>query len=522
VTDPTRRIRPRTRMALVALSVGVALTLSGCVTAFFPSTDSRGGSATSTPTGEDVAENLRPFYEQQLDWAGCDDGMQCATAVAPMDWENPANGEIELHLVRKPAAGDPIGSLLINPGGPGASGFDFVADSVDFAADARLQDNFDIVGFDPRGVSRSTPVSCLTPADMDEYLYGIVDAERGSDAWIAEVTASAQKFGAACAANTGRSLEFVNTVSAARDLDLLRAVLGDEKLNYLGYSYGTFLGATYAELYPGKTGRLVLDGAIDPASSIYEVNETQAKGFESALRAYLDDCIGSRDCPFTGSTDKAMSTIGALLASVDQTPIKNADGRMLGSSSLLTAIIYPLYSPDQGWPLLSEMLASVMNGSAEYAFSFADAYNGRQEDGTYADNSTEAFSAYNCSDYTYDADPTRMAEEAAQLAKVAPVIGPYFGYGDVGCANWPYTDGAERDQIHAEGAAPTLVIGTTNDPATPYIWAQALAEQLDSGVLVTYQGEGHTAYNKGSDCVNKVVDDYLIDGTVPASDPQCS
>lgn len=516
LTVPTRR---RTRAALLALSLGLALTLSGCVTAFFPGA----GSATSTPTGEDVAGDLRPFYEQQLVWKACYDKMQCATATAPMDWENPGSGEIELDLVRKQAGGDPIGSLLVNPGGPGASGFDFVVDSVDYATDARLQANFDIVGFDPRGVNRSTPVSCLEPAEMDEYLYGIADSERGSEAWIAEVAASAQEFGAACAENTGESLEFVDTVSAARDLDVLRAVLGDAKLNYLGYSYGTFLGATYADLYPEKTGRLVLDGAIDPSSSIYEVNETQAKGFESALAAYLDDCIGAQDCPFTGSTEEGLSTIGALLASVEETPIKNTDGRMLGSNSLLTAIIYPLYVPaGGGWPVLSEMLASVMNGDAEYAFSFADAYNGREQDGTYSDNSSEAFTAYNCRDYTYNADPAHMAAEAAQLAEAAPVIGPYFGYGDIGCSNWPYPDGAPRGEIRAEGAAPILVIGTTNDPATPYLWAEALAEQLESGVLITYEGEGHTAYNKGSDCVNDVVDDYLIDGIVPSSDPLCS
>ncbi|MET4640158.1 alpha/beta hydrolase [Mycetocola sp. 2940] len=519
MTSPITPIRRRTRTVLLALSVGLALTLSGCVTAFFPGA----GSATSTPTGEDVVADLRPFYEQQLVWESCHDKMQCTTASVPMDWENPGSGEIELDLVRKQSGGDAIGSLLVNPGGPGASGFDFIADSVDYATDARLQANFDIVGFDPRGVNRSTPVSCLESAEMDDYLYGIADGERGSETWITEVTASAQEFGAACAENTGAPLEFVDTVSAARDLDVLRAVLGDAKLNYLGYSYGTFLGATYADLYPEKTGRLVLDGAIDPSSSYYEVNETQAMGFESALAAYLDDCIGARDCPFTGSTEEGMSTIAALLASVEQTPIKNIDGRMLGSNALLTAIIYPLYFPaGGGWPVLSEMLASVMNGDAEYAFTFADAYNGREEGGTYSDNSSEAFIAYNCRDYTHNADPAHMATEAAQLVEAAPVIGPYFSYGDIGCSNWPYPDGAARDEIRAEGAAPILVIGTTNDPATPYLWAEALAGQLESGVLVTYEGEGHTGYNKGSDCVNDVVDDYLIDGVVPSSDPQCS
>lgn len=517
MTSPTAT-RRRTRMALVALSAALALTLSGCVTAFFPAQRT-----TSTPTSEDVAADLRPFYEQQLVWEPCHDGMQCTTASAPMDWENPGAGDLDLALVRKQAGGDPIGSLLVNPGGPGVSGYDFIVDSVDYATDARLQANFDVVGFDPRGVGRSTAVACLEPAGKDEYLYGVAENDRGSDAWIAEITESAEAFGSACAENTGDALEFIDTISAARDLDLLRAILGDTKLNYLGYSYGTFLGATYAELYPEKTGRLVLDGAIDPSSSIYEVNETQARGFESALAAYLDDCIGSQDCPFTGSTEEGLSTIGALLASVDETPIRNTDGRMLGSSSLLTAIVYPLYVPAGGaWPQLSEMFASVMNGSAEYAFFFADAYNGREEDGTYADNSTEAFTAYNCRDYTYDADPAKMAAEAARLVEAAPVIGPYFSYGDIGCAAWPYPEGAERGEIHAEGAAPILVIGTTNDPATPYIWAKALADQLESGTLVTYEGEGHTAYNKGSDCVNDIVDDYLVDGVVPAADPQCS
>ena len=516
--SPTTPIRSRPRMALLALAVGLSLTLSGCVTAFFPAPQ-----ATSTPVAEDVAADLQPFYEQQLVWEPCNDGLQCTTATTPMDWENPADGDLELALVRKPAPGNPIGSLLINPGGPGASGFDFVAQSSAYAAGERLHANFDIVGFDPRGVGQSNPVSCLEPAEMDDYLYGVADAERGSDAWIAELAGSAEEFGAACAAKTGNSLEFMDTVSAARDLDLLRALLGDEKLNYLGYSYGTFLGATYAELYPGKTGRLVLDGAIDPSSSIYEVNETQAKGFESALAAYLDNCIGSTDCPFTGSVDEAQSMIGDLLASVDETPIRNADGRMLGANSLLTAIIYPLYvAGGGGWSQLSEMLASVMNGEAEQAFAFADSYNGRVDTGVYSDNTTEAFSAYNCRDYTYDADPKQMADDAAKLAEAAPVIGPYFGYSDIGCANWPYPDGAERDEIHAEGAAPILVIGTTNDPATPYIWAEALAEQLESGVLVSYDGEGHTAYNKGSDCVNDAVENYLIDGTVPGSDPECS
>lgn len=517
-----QRTRHRSLLAVGALAAALTMTLSGCVTAFFPQ-DAGSQTSTPAPVADDLDADLRPFYEQQLTWEDCaGDGFDCATVTAPLDWENPSDGEIELAIVRQRAlGGDPVGSLLMNPGGPGASGYDLVADSVDYAAGDALQQNFDIVGFDPRGVERSAPVSCLDDAAMDAYLYDLPENETGSDAWIAEVGASSQAFNEACAESTGDSLEFVTTVSAARDLDLLRAVLGDAKLNYLGYSYGTFLGATYAELYPDNVGRLVLDGAIDPSASISDVNRAQSMGFESALAAYLEDCLGSDDCPFTGTVDSAKQDIADLLASVQASPLPASDGRQLGSSTLLTAIIYPLYSADS-WPYLSQMFGQVMSGDPTYAFFFADQYNGRDESGNYINNQTEAFTAYNCRDYTFDADVDTMRENAEELAEAAPVIGPYMGYGDIGCSTWPYPEQAERAEIHAEGAAPIVVVGTTNDPATPYAWAEALADQLDSGVLVSYEGEGHTAYNKGSDCVNAAVEAYLVDGTVPEDGLDCS
>jgi pimeloyl-ACP methyl ester carboxylesterase len=509
----TKRTRVFTTMAA---AVAVTLGLSGCVPLFMP----QEAPATSTPTGEKVEADLDPFYSQVLDWTDCDDDMQCTTATVPLSWDDPSAGDAELALVRQPATGDRIGSLLLNPGGPGGSGYDFVKDSVDYATDDALQDRFDIVGFDPRGVGRSTPVACYDPAQMDDYLYGLTEADRGTDAWIQEQEASAAAFAAACAEKTGPLLGEVDTESAARDLDLLRAVLGDEKLNYLGFSYGTFLGATYAELFPDRVGRLVLDGALDPATSNFEVTATQAQGFESALRAYLTDCLAGTECPFTGSVDDAMATIKALLASVDASPITASDGRQLGANALLTGIIYPLYQAT-AWQYLSDMFETVLQGSADGAMQFADAYNGRNPDGTYADNSTEAFMAINCIDYAYDDDPAIMRDQAAQIEAMAPTIGTYMAYGDISCANWPYTFTGEREEINAAGAPPILVIGTTNDPATPYVWAERLAEQLDSGQLITYEGEGHTAYNKSNSCVNDAVDDYLIDGTVPASDPMC-
>ena len=505
----------------MSVAAGLVLTfgLSGCVPWFFPQQSP--STSTSTPTGEKVDGARSQFYSQVLQWKDCGSEMQCTTATAPLDWSDPGAGEISLALVRHPATGNNrIGSLLVNPGGPGGSGYDFVKDSLDYATDAKLQASFDVVGFDPRGVGRSSAVKCYEPAQMDEYLYGLGSAPRGTDAWIQELEKSAADFGAACAQNTGALLEHVDTDSAARDLDLLRAVLGDKHLSYLGYSYGTFLGATYAELFPDKVGRLVLDGAVDPSTSNLDVTRTQAQGFESALRAYLTDCLSGSECPFNGSVDDAMATIGALLDSVDVSPIASTDGRQLGSNALLTAIIYPLYQAT-AWTFLSDMFDSVMQGDAESALLFADQYNGRSTDGTYIDNATEAFIAINCTDYSYDLDPATMRAEASEIEAAAPVIGRYMTFGATGCADWPYKFTGERAEIHAVGAAPILVVGTTNDPATPYVWAQALAEQLDSGHLVTFTGEGHTAYNKSNSCVDDAVDNYLLTGTVPSEDPMC-
>jgi pimeloyl-ACP methyl ester carboxylesterase len=498
--------------------------VSGCST-WFVDRDGSGGTgrpvAESTPTGETVDEALRPFYDQVLDWSDCGDGFQCAEASSPLDWQNPAGGEVSLALVKHPASGGQrLGSLLINPGGPGGSGYDFVKDSVDYAVSDDLQAQYDVVGFDPRGVGRSSAITCLTDAEKDAYLYDIVPGARGSEQWLAASTTAATQFADKCAQKSGPLLSHVDTVSAARDLDLLRAVLGDEKLNYLGYSYGTFLGSTYADLYPEKVGRVVLDGALDPRSTNFDVTLGQAKGFEGALRSYMADCLEGTSCPFEGSVDEGMAGIGELLAQVDASPIRASDGRELGSSSLLTAIIYPLYDAT-AWEYLSDMFSDVIAGNADYAMQFADGYNGRGADGSYKDNSTEAFMAINCLDYSYTDDPAVVQKQNADLVAAAPTVGPWWSYGDISCDVWPDKTTRTPHAVTAEGAPPIIVVGTTGDPATPYAWAQGLAEQLSSGQLVTFVGEGHTAYGS-SDCVKKVVDTFLLTGTAPTSDPRCT
>ena len=499
------------RLAAAVAVVG-SLLLAGC--AAVPQR------TTSTPAPGEVQAELEPFYTQVLEWEDCEDDLQCATATAPLDWTDPARDSIELALIRHTTA-SPRGSVLVNPGGPGGSGYDFIADSLDYAVSDRLRSNFDIVGFDPRGVNRSSPVSCHNdPAELDDFIYDLVPAEFGSDQWITDVGATNTAFGAACLEHSGDLLGYVDTVSAARDLDLLRAVLGDEKLNYLGFSYGTLLGATYAELYPQNTGRLVLDGALDPTSTSFDVSLTQAEGFESAMRAFLADCDSAEDCPFTGTADDSLAKIRALLDRLDASPLRSDDGRQLGSSTMTSAIVLPLYSEDN-WPYLRQLFTTVMQGDATVAFSLADSYNGRNPDGSYIDNSLEARLAINCLDYAAQPDVAVMRAQAAELEQKAPVLGRQLAYGDLGCLGWPVQASTPRPVIDGSGAADILVVGTTNDPATPYSWAERLAEQLESGHLVSYEGEGHTAYNKSNSCVDDTVDDYFIDGTVPSTDPLC-
>lgn len=511
----------RIRHRLLAAAAGLAaasVALSGCLYSVIPERAAT-STASASPDTEGVDAELLPFYSQELTWTACGATFDCTTVTAPLDWADPGAGDIDLSVIRHRAtSGQAIGSLLTNPGGPGASGVGLIRDSLSFAVGEPLQQAYDVIGFDPRGVGESTAISCYDGADMDAYLFEIPQSPRGSQEWTAELQERNRAFGEACEANSAGILPYITTDNAARDMDLLRAVLGDTSLNYLGYSYGTFLGATYAKLFPERVGRLVLDGAIDPSVSGLDVSTTQGFGFESALRAYMTDCLTDDECPFRGTLDEAMADLGTLMASVDRTPLPNDDGRQLGADSLLTAIVAALYS-QESWPFLTSALAGVAEGNPAIAFQLADFYYART-DGVYDDNSTEAFRTYNCMDYPDDTTAEQEDAAEAELTARAPTVAPYWSGPDP-CDEWPYPPAGVRERITADGAAPIVVVGTTNDPATPYEWSVSLAEQLSSGVLVTRVGEGHTGYNKGNICVDSAVESYLLDGTVPQDGLEC-
>jgi pimeloyl-ACP methyl ester carboxylesterase len=304
-------------------------------------------------------------------------------------------------------------------------------------------------------------------------------------------------------------------------MDVLRAVLGDDRLSYLGKSYGTFLGATYAQLFPHRVGRLVLDGAIDPALTYDEISIGQAQGMEQALRAYVEDCPNRKDCPLRGSTDDGLQQVRSVVDAAEQRPLRTDDPqRPLTGSLAFYGLVAPLYE-DASWHLLDSALAAALAGDGSGLLELADLYADRQPDGTYSSNLLEAFNAVNCLDYPVDASPEAMATTAKRLEEASPTFGDSLAYGEVMCDEWPVPPVGRPGPVRAAGAPPILVVGTTGDPATPYPWAQALADELDAGRLLTWEGEGHTAYLRGSACVDAAVDAYLVDGVLPGEGATC-
>jgi pimeloyl-ACP methyl ester carboxylesterase len=513
-------MRTSRRAAAVAVLAASAMVLSGC-TLLAPLLN--GGEVTvTTHTDESVAPELEQYYKQDVTWKNCGSGSDCTTLKAPVDWDDPSGEQIELAISRHKASAQSMGSLLINPGGPGGSGFDFAQG---FFPSQGVYDNYDIIGFDPRGVGRSTPIVCFEDdADRDEMIYGTYDDPYGSEGWKAELDVRQKAWVDACEENTGELLAHIDTVSVAHDMDMIRAVLGDETINSLGYSFGTYIGTVYAELFPEKVGRMVLDGAVSPPFGTFTQLADQMAGFDSAFRAYMQWCLDSGDCPFDGPLNQALAEAHALALSVDGQGLTSSDGRELDSATVGTGIALALYNQGN-WSYISLMFQGLQDSDAEIAFLLADSYNGR-EGGGYADRSLDVYFAVTCAEGDIGTDDVDVTEGLGIMDQKGPYVGGILALDDYtllesACSQWPYPRPEFPTEFDAAGAPPILVIGTTNDPATPYASAVGLSETLESGVLITYNGEGHTVYGNGVACIDDTVDDYFVKDVVPSADPNC-
>lgn len=512
----------RLRAALVAAIASVSLTLSGCATPEPEITLPPITAPTPVATAE-VKDELKPFYSQVVDWQACGTRILCGSVLVPTNWADPGAGSLSIAVAYRAAdIAKPLGSIIFNPGGPGASGYDWIVNSVDYLGTKNLRSKFNIVGFDPRGVGKSEPrVKCFNAKKTDELLYEDNGFPLGSPQDIAASKKLLGEFATACLKNTGPAMAYLDTVSAAKDMDVIRAVMGSSQLDYLGFSYGSLLGQTYAALFPKKVNRMVIDGVIDPTVTDAEQSVLQLKGFDLALRNYLADCLSTADCPFQGSVSQALTKIKSLLRSLETSPIPTKDGRLLNAWSANTGLIMPLYS-ESYWPQLSQAFAEAFDGDGTTFIELADTYNDRDPSGKYLTNLMEANIAISCLDSRQPSTASDMAKQNSRMLAASPTLGRYWQFGALTCEQWPFPVVTHPTDYSAKGSKPILVVGTTGDPATPYEQAVAVANHiLSNGHLVTYNGEGHTAYGRSNECVATAVDNYFIKGSVPDSDPNC-
>jgi pimeloyl-ACP methyl ester carboxylesterase len=473
-------------------------------------------SLTSAPIGAPV--NWKPCPGLPKEYIGQNVKgftFDCGAIKVPEDWNNPDNGktfDIALARARAGNQNDRIGSLLMDPGGPGGSGLELVA-GIAGQMPPEITQRFDLVGFDPRGVGKSSPVKCITPTDQDALF--AADPDPRTQAQFDAVVALNQKVDNACVQKYGNQLPLFSTEQAARDMDDIREAIGDKKLTYLGFSYGTLLGAVYAQIFPKNLRAMVLDGAVDPKQGFVAGSLSQAQGFETAFNDFAKWCkSNTNQCPIA---DDPEGEVMAALKSARANPLTGSDGRKATPGMLITAIASAMYT-QQYWQPLAQTIALLKEGNPRGVFILADAYSQRKPDGTYT-NMFDAFNTVSCSDTNEKPTLADIRADQASWREKYPLFGASMAMGMLTCALWP----GQRDPYptgKAEGAPPILVVGTTGDPATPYGQTRKLADMLGVGEVLTWDGEGHTAYPQTT-CISNAVDDYLINLKTPPSNTVC-
>jgi pimeloyl-ACP methyl ester carboxylesterase len=460
-----------------------------------------------------------PYVPTGFNWKACDDSastttVQCSTLQVPFDYNNPSAGTFTLYVKLLPAANPTlrIGSMMVNPGGPGFGGSS-LADDASYYFSTDITDHFDIIAWDPRGTGKSTPaVNCVD--DYDEY-FGIDSPPDSPEENQALIDAS-QAFNDECMANSGEILPYISTQASATDMDSIRQALGEDKISYFGFSYGSELGATWATLFPQTVRAAVFDGAVDPQATSSQEGMAQAGGFEGQLTTFLAACSENNTCAFYNG-GKAEAAFDALLFALDAKPlVVSKDRTPVTQGVAFTAVAQAMYS-DSNWPQLEQALADAQQGDGSGLLQLYDDYYQRKEDGSYG-NELEAFLAISCLD---DPGSTSIKEVEAAVpdyVAVAPRLGANFGYG-YSCALWPVKPAIKID-VTGKGAGPIVVIGTTGDPATPLASTRKMAAALEQGVLLIVEANKHTGYG-ANECINTAVDSYLIDLTVPVNDTIC-
>lgn len=513
----------------MALSA-VAVLAVGCSTSEPTATPENSGASDSSSSASAVGpipSGLETFYTQTLEWESCDryntDGselgsaVECAMVTVPLDYADPEGRTIEVAISRTKATGEKIGSVLMNPGGPGSSGL-YLAGQAEGTA---VADRFDRIGFDPRGIGASEPeVRCLTSEEVDrERREPDVDV---SPEGIAATEAEHRDYAAQCVERTGADvLEHVGTREVVRDMDVIRAVLGDEKMTYIGYSYGTRIGTAYAEEFPSNVRAMVLDGALDPDQSPVDEAVAQGAAFQTAFDAFAADCAQTETCPLGTDPAQAVAQFRSLVDPLIDRPADTTDPRGLSYDDAITGAQQALYS-QQLWRLLRAGLNELRDGRGDTLLRLADTYSGRLEDGSYT-NIDDAFNAVRCVDGPPTTDRAAADEADARFRAAAPYLDDGRATGSAPldlCAFWPVPNTSDPHIVDVEGLPTLVVVSTTNDPATPYQAGVELAAQLRAD-LVTYDGTQHTVAFSGVDCIDEPLVNYLVELVPPEDGLRC-
>ena len=500
------------RARKTALALTLAVILVGC-------------SSAKAPFVEETFSALAEYEQQKLDWSSCYDYFDCAELRVPIDYEDLSVGTFRISVLRAAAKDQDnrLGAIVVNPGGPGGSGVDY-AYNADYIFSPDITDVYDVVGFDPRGVAMSEPISCFTPEEIDENMAS--DSKPDNDAEIAATLEDSEAFAKKCLENTDY-LEHFTTSETARDMDILRAALGETKLNYVGKSYGTYLGTLYADIFPNNVGRFVLDGAVDPNIPMKDQNLAQAMGFDRALKAFVKDCATQSDCPFTGTPAQAQATIIATLQAAVTDPLpqrdpNDGDDRIITESIILIGMASSLYDDVDGWPKLRQAFTESAESYGDTFLQLADEYSGRNPDGTFMSNDFDSGAVIDCLDWQERRTIEQYKADAKEFAAKAPVFGPYIAYAGVHCQFLPQPSTQRAPNTLTQiKTAPIIVIGTIRDPATPYTWSVSLAKIFTGSRLISLDGDGHTGHGRGSACVDDAVDAYLLKGTLPSANLSC-
>ncbi len=533
------RLLKRYRSACVAVVGLLAVVLASCTSGEPGQEVAAAATETRGPAGA-VPAGLERFYSQPLEWGECapyatsedaesvfgSTALQCARLTVPLDYAEPDGETITVGLLRSRAGESEqrIGSLVINPGGPGASGMVAAASIAGQVSGTEIGQKFDLVGFDPRGVGASEPqVECLTDAERDADRASDSETD-GSAAGVRAQEAEEKEFAERCTKRTdhgARMLAAIGTRDVVKDMDVLRSALGDEKLTYAGYSYGTRIGYTYAEAFPRNVRALVLDGALDPEQDLVESLVAQGEGFGVAFDEFTSWCVRQQDCALGTGKAEATKAYQDLVQPLIEDPVDAGDGRPLSYEDATTGTIQALYS-QQFWGQLNSGLNELREGRGATLMALADMYNQRGSDGEYA-STQDAFTAIRCVDDPRVTDKAKILEAQRRYSEAAPFLddGRPDGAALDACAFWPVPNTSQPHLPNVDGVPPALVISTTNDPATPYEAGVNLAKAM-GGALLTYEGTQHTVFLQGVSCVDEVATDYLVDGALPAGDTRCS